>query len=168
MGSLLHADAFPSIPVLESLQVRRDVDDWESGGRDRYAVHTALPAVRNGVGRDYRNFPPSRHHVCGRLRAGPRTRPSPTSVRCAGSDVSLELMATNTHRHRPSEFSVDSLHSMGARVADGVVPEQAMVSGLAGWIALRAEPDGRKLRIRLQHYAGRTPGDHAYDLRPES
>ena len=51
MGPFLHADSFPSVPILEPLQVRRNDHDRESGRCGSYSVHTSLPDIRHGIGR---------------------------------------------------------------------------------------------------------------------
>src|SRR3984885_4427056 len=101
MGALLLSYPLPSVALLESLQVRRHVDDRQSGIGHRHPVFRDISGRRT-PGRHFpRDLLAHSYRLHRRLRAWTGVRSEDDSLRRAGWHVSLEFMAPASHRLWP-------------------------------------------------------------------
>src|SRR5580704_10549706 len=98
MGALLYSYPLPSMAVLESLQMRRHVDDRQSGVGHRYSVSRDILGRRAPGGHLPRDLLAHSYRIHRRLRAWTGARTEDDSLHRASRHVSLEFMAPASHR----------------------------------------------------------------------
>src|SRR5712664_4231581 len=129
MGAVLDGSPFSSASVLESVQVRRDGNAFESRVFDRHAIFFTVPTHRPSRRSLPGYLPAPGDHVRWRLRPGARARPGQDSFNRLHRDLPGQLVAISTSFCRASELSSRSIPAMGGGANVYFDPDEEVYAG---------------------------------------